>query len=226
MPTDPEAGNGLKDKPARVQQIASNILVPVLKMFGRACREQQPVVVIDIFAGTGSTGHAAYLLGCPVILVEIDEDLADQVRKRMKSLIEDGYGDTEKNHKEAGHDLVSVNDVVSRANASPIKSPGKAVKRHTGKKGGPEATVTTLPSSFGNSMSQEALAPDANSGDEDSDGTDDEAGQATWSAVELPTTNDEAFEEETDTGEADEPKKPPGAKRKGATNDDSDRCEN
>jgi hypothetical protein len=211
MPTDPEAGNGLKDKPVRVQQIASNILVPVLKMFGRTCREQQPVLVIDIFAGTGSTGHAAYLLGCPVILVEIDEDLATQVRKRMNLLIEDGYGDTDKNHKDAGHELVSLNDVISRANASPIKSPGKGTQKRSGKQSGTQASVTTLSSTFGTSMSQESLAPD----EEDSDGTDHDQGEPKWSVPEAQTTSDGTFQEGTDTGEATESKKQPGAKRKG-----------
>ena len=230
MPTDPEAGNGLKDKPARVQQIASNILVPVLKMFGRACREQQPVLVIDLFAGTGSTGHAAYLLGCPFILVEIDEDLATQVKKRMNTLIDDGYGDTDKNQKDAGHELVSLNDVISRANASPIKSPGKGTQKRSGKKGGTQASVTTLSSTFGTSMSQESLAPDA----EDSDGTDQEQGSPTWRVPEAHTTSDGTFQEATDTGkaaeandtgEAAESKKPTGAKRKGTGNDGMDEQE-
>jgi hypothetical protein len=51
----------------RTQQLATAVLRPLIRMFGRALKEQQPIVVVDPFMGTGSTALAARQLGCGFI---------------------------------------------------------------------------------------------------------------------------------------------------------------
>jgi DNA modification methylase len=45
-------------------------------------------VVLDLFAGTGTTGHAAYLEGMRAVLIERESEYQDDIRKRMASLSE------------------------------------------------------------------------------------------------------------------------------------------
>lgn len=62
------------EEPFRSQQLALCMLDRIIKIFGRHHKEQRPALIVDPFAGTGSTGIAAIRHGCDFIGIDKDED--------------------------------------------------------------------------------------------------------------------------------------------------------
>ena len=76
---------------ARTQQLATAVLRPVIRIFGRALHEQPEGFVVDPFMGTGSTAMAAHQLGCGFFGWDRDATVVllatTKVKKILKRLI-------------------------------------------------------------------------------------------------------------------------------------------
>ena len=58
----------------RGQQLALCMLDRLVHIFGRHHRDQQPAIIVDPFAGTGSTGVAARANACHFVGIDKDDD--------------------------------------------------------------------------------------------------------------------------------------------------------
>ena len=70
----------------RTQQLATAVLRPLIRMFGRALKEQEPVVIVDPFMGTGSTALAARQLGCGFIGWDRDPTIVHHAQEKFQAL--------------------------------------------------------------------------------------------------------------------------------------------
>ena len=79
---------GRKATYVRTQQLSTAVLRPLIRIFGRALREQGEVCVLDPFMGTGSTAMAAHQLGCRFIGWDRDPVIVVQANTKYKSIIQ------------------------------------------------------------------------------------------------------------------------------------------
>ena len=70
----------------RTQQLATAVVRPLIRMFGRAMKEQEPVVIVDPFMGTGSTAVAARQLGCGFIGWDRDQTIVHLAQEKFRAL--------------------------------------------------------------------------------------------------------------------------------------------
>jgi predicted RNA methylase len=72
----------------RTQQLATAVIRPVIRIFGRALHEQASVCVIDPFMGTGSTAVAAHQLGCSFMGWDRDRVVVTLANTKFKQLVQ------------------------------------------------------------------------------------------------------------------------------------------
>ena len=72
----------------RTQQLATAVIRPLIRIFGRALHEQSTVVVIDPFMGTGSTAVAAYQLGCSFMGWDRDRVVVMLANAKFRQLVQ------------------------------------------------------------------------------------------------------------------------------------------
>ena len=72
----------------RTQQLATAVIRPIIRIFGRALHEQPQVCIIDPFMGTGSTAMAAHQLGCSFIGWDRDPVVVGLANKKFQALVQ------------------------------------------------------------------------------------------------------------------------------------------
>ena len=72
----------------RTQQLATAVVRPLIRIFGRALHEQPQVCVVDPFMGTGSTAMAAHQLGCSFVGWDRDPVVVSLANKKFNSVIQ------------------------------------------------------------------------------------------------------------------------------------------
>jgi hypothetical protein len=70
----------------RQQQLPASIMVEVLSRLAKGVDKQAPKLVIDPFAGTGTTLMAAYLLDCPAYGVDRCEECVEKSEEMLQQL--------------------------------------------------------------------------------------------------------------------------------------------
>ena len=79
---------GKKATYVRTQQLSTAVVRPIIRIFGRALREQNEVCVIDPFMGTGSTAMAAHQLGCRFIGWDRDPAMVVHANSKFNSIVQ------------------------------------------------------------------------------------------------------------------------------------------
>lgn len=107
-------GNTTSD--ARIQQLSSNLIKNVMQVFARKYTEQESVLVVDPFAGSGSTGFVAKMLDCWFYGMEVDQEVAFAAQNHLRGI-----------NYETGSLLIPLTKKISEASADTkaLKSPSK-----------------------------------------------------------------------------------------------------
>ena len=70
----------------RTQQVSASVMRPLIRMYGRALKEQEPMVIVDPFMGSGSTALAARQLGCGFIGWDRDANVVSMAKEKFEAL--------------------------------------------------------------------------------------------------------------------------------------------
>ena len=70
----------------RTQQLPTAVIRPLIRIFGRAIKEQDEVFVVDPFMGTGSTAVAAHQLGCGFFGWDRDKTVVIHANSKFRQL--------------------------------------------------------------------------------------------------------------------------------------------
>ena len=79
---------GKKATYERTQQFSTAVVRPIIRIFGRALREQDEVCVVDPFMGTGSTAMASHQLGCRFIGWDRDPAMVVLANSKFNSIVQ------------------------------------------------------------------------------------------------------------------------------------------